>query len=163
MVDLCEETRLTRSAGNGQDAAKNIELSLVSHREVHSRHDLAESCDDRRVGPRVSPAADGVYWRVLPCLESIVVVEVMSWFPEVEDFVAVLDWAEEGRDQVTCEEDIERSDGTKLERRLFRPAQSSNISDWIQSARASFDANPVFLVAGASRFTSTLVVAGMLW
>jgi hypothetical protein len=48
-------------------------------------------------------------------------VEVMSWFPEVEYFIAVLDWAEEGSDQMTCEEDIECSDGTKLERRLFRP------------------------------------------
>jgi hypothetical protein len=121
MIDLCEETRLTCSAGNGQDAAKNIELSLVSHREVHSRHDLAESCYDRRVGSGVGPASYGVNWRVLPCLESIVMVEVMSWFPEVEYFIAVLDWAEEGSDQMTCEEDIECSDGTKLERRLFRP------------------------------------------
>jgi hypothetical protein len=40
---------------------------------------------------------------------------------------------------------------------------SSNISDCIQLARASIDANPVLLVAGASRFTSTLVVAGILW
>jgi hypothetical protein len=54
-------------------------------------------------------------------LESVVVVEVMSWLPEVEDLIAVLDRAEEGRDQMTCEKDIECSDGTKLERRLFRP------------------------------------------
>jgi hypothetical protein len=54
-------------------------------------------------------------------LEPIEVVEIMSWLPEVEDLIAVLDWAEEGGDQVTCEEYIECSDGTKLERGFFRP------------------------------------------
>jgi hypothetical protein len=39
----------------------------------------------------------------------------------------------------------------------------NNISYWIQSVRASTDANLAFWVAGASRFTSTLVVAGMMW
>ena len=39
----------------------------------------------------------------------------------------------------------------------------SNISDWIELTNASIDANLAFLVAGASRFTSTLVVAGILW
>ena len=131
MIDLCEETRLACSAGNGQDAAKNIELSLVSHGEVHPRHDLAESCYDGRVGSSVSPASNGVYWRVFPCLECVVVIEVMSWLPEIEDFIAVLDWAEEGSDQMTCEEDIECSNGTKLEWRLLRPGRICNISDCI--------------------------------
>ena len=54
-------------------------------------------------------------------MEAIEVVEIMSWLPEVEDLIAILDWAEEGRDQMTCEEDIECSDGTKLEGGLFRP------------------------------------------
>ena len=54
-------------------------------------------------------------------MESIVVVEIVCWLPEVEHLIAVLDWAEEGRNQVTCEEDIKCSDGTKLERGLFRP------------------------------------------
>ena len=53
-------------------------------------------------------------------MKAIKVVEIMRWLPEVEDLIAVLDWAEECRDQVTCEEDIEGSDGTKLKRSLFR-------------------------------------------
>jgi hypothetical protein len=53
-------------------------------------------------------------------LEAVEVVEIMSWLPEVEDLITVLDRAKEGRDHVTYEEDIECSDGAKLERGLFR-------------------------------------------
>ena len=120
MIDLGEETRLTCSTGNGQYATKDIELSLVGHGEVHSGYDLAESRYDGRVRSSVGPASDGVYWGVLPCLKAIEVVEIMRWLPEVEDLIAVLDWAEKGRDQVTCEEDIECSNGTKLEWGLLR-------------------------------------------
>jgi len=48
-------------------------------------------------------------------------VEVMSWLPEIENLVAVLNRTEEGRDQMACEKDIKCNDGTKLERRFFRP------------------------------------------
>lgn len=70
----------------------------------------------------VSPASDGVYWRVLPSLESIVVVEIMSWLPEIEDLVAVLDRTEEGRNQMTSQKDIKCDDGTELEWGLFSPS-----------------------------------------
>ena len=33
--------------------------------------------------------------------------KVVGRFPVIEDFVAVLDWMEQGSDEVTCEENIE--------------------------------------------------------
>jgi hypothetical protein len=44
------------------------------------------------VDPSISPRPDGIYWRVLPCLETMAISEVMRRFPIVKDLVAVLDW-----------------------------------------------------------------------
>lgn len=46
----------------------------------------------------------------------------MSWLPEIEDLVAVLDRAEEGRNQMTSQKDIKCGDGTELEWGLFSPS-----------------------------------------
>ena len=48
----------------------------------------------------VGPASDGVVRRVLPGLETVAMVEVVAWFPVIEDFVAVLDGREGGGDEI---------------------------------------------------------------
>lgn len=65
----------------------------------------------RNVGPR----ADCVRRGVLPGLEAIFVVEVVGRFPVVEYFIAVLNGAEDGSQDVEGEEDVEGEYGFDME------------------------------------------------
>jgi hypothetical protein len=53
----------------------------------------------------ISPAANGVFGRVLPRLESIAMVEIVGGLPVVEDLITVLDWGEDSSRKIgSCEE-----------------------------------------------------------
>ena len=80
---------------------------------------MAKNSSDGRVEASIRPAADGVDRRVLPRLESIVMVEIVGWFPKVEHFVTVLDGTVEGGDYMADQKDIEGHDGRELEWSLF--------------------------------------------
>lgn len=86
----------------------------MPQRKIHARDERTER-SDRRVQPSVCPAANSVDRRILPGLEAIVVVQIMSRLPEVEDFIAVLDRAIERRNDMAYEEDIESNNGRELE------------------------------------------------
>jgi hypothetical protein len=92
----------------------------VAFRKIHSRDKASEYLSNRGMETSVRPAADGVYRGVLPCLEPVVVVEVVCWLPEIEDFVTVLDWAIEGGNDVADEEDVEGYDSRELKWSLLR-------------------------------------------
>lgn len=68
----------------------------------------------------IRPAANSVYRGILPCLESVVVVEVVCWLPEIEDLVTVLDRTVEGGDDMADEEYVECYNGRELECSLLR-------------------------------------------
>jgi len=53
-------------------------------------------------------------------LESVVVVEVVCWLPEIEDFVTVLDRTVEGGNDMADEEYVEGYNGRELEWSLLR-------------------------------------------
>ena len=44
----------------------------------------------------VSPTPDAVLGRVLPCLKTIAMIEVVKRLPVVESLIAILDWCVEG-------------------------------------------------------------------
>lgn len=70
----------------------------------------------------IGPGTDSVRRGVLPGLEGIFVVEVVSGLPVVEDFIAILDWAEDSSQNVSREEDVECKDGLHMELLLSRAA-----------------------------------------
>jgi hypothetical protein len=92
----------------------------MAFRKVHSRDEPSEYLSNRGMETSVRPATDSVHRGVLPCLKSVVVVEVMCWFPEIEDFVTVLDRAVKGGNDVTDEEDVEGYDSRELKWSLLR-------------------------------------------
>lgn len=63
----------------------------------------------------VSPRADGILRGVLPGLEGVAMIQVVRWFPVVEDFVTVLDGAIDGCNNMAGEEDIERDQWRNVE------------------------------------------------
>ena len=80
---------------------------------------MAENPSDGRVEASIGPAANCVDRRVLPRLESIVMVEIVGGFPKVEHFVTVLDRAVEGGNYMADQEDVEGCNGRELEWSLF--------------------------------------------
>ena len=90
----------------------------MAARQVHSRYEPAEYSSDGRVEASISPAANRIYRRILPCLESIVMVKVVCGFPEIEDFVTVLDRTVEGGNCMADKEDVKGRDGGELKRSL---------------------------------------------
>ena len=87
--------------------------------QVHSRYIVAKDSSYGRVETSICPAADSVDRRVLPRLESIVMVEIVGRFPKVEHFVTVLDRTVEGGDYMADQEDVEGHNGRELEWSLF--------------------------------------------
>lgn len=85
--DLGEEASLTKRTNESKDEPYEIELQILGLLNDH-----AAAKDNDGVDSCIGPRSDGIYWRVLPCLEAMAIGEVMCWFPVVEDFVAVLDW-----------------------------------------------------------------------
>ena len=64
----------------------------------------------------VEPASNREFGSVLPSLEAIVVAKVVSRLPVVERLVTVLNGSEQRRDDVRCEEEVERGNGFDDER-----------------------------------------------
>ena len=59
----------------------------------------------------VQPAADGVVGRVLPCLQSVAMAQIVCRLPVVKCLVAVLDGCEHGSNQIGGKEEVEGRDG----------------------------------------------------
>jgi hypothetical protein len=62
----------------------------------------------------VGPAPDRIFGRIFPCLETIVMAEVVRRFPVVEYLIAVLYWGEGCRNNMGSEEYIEGDNGFDL-------------------------------------------------
>jgi hypothetical protein len=73
----------------------------------------------------VEPASDGVYRRVFPCLQTISMIQVVCRFPEVEDFVAVLNGREKGCKAIRDETQVESNVQREVERRRRRAGEIS--------------------------------------
>ena len=63
----------------------------------------------------VEPAANGELGRVLPGLSPVAMIEVVCWFPVVEDLVAILDGRKESSCHGNCREDVECNDRFNVE------------------------------------------------
>lgn len=123
--DLREQTCLTAGTDKCKKSSKDIKLRLVALRQVHTGYDLAESACDRCMEAGIGPTANGVNRRILPCLESVVMVQIVCWLPEVEDFIAVLDWTVESCDDMAGKKDVEGYYSRQLERSLLWSAKVS--------------------------------------
>lgn len=62
----------------------------------------------------VEPAANGIVGRVFPCLEAVVMRQVMGWFPVIERLVAILNRSEPCGNESGSEEPVEG--GNRLHR-----------------------------------------------
>ena len=58
----------------------------------------------------VEPATDGVFRGIFPGLATITMGEIVSGLPVVVSLIAILDWGEEGSDQIGGQEDIKSLD-----------------------------------------------------
>ena len=56
----------------------------------------------------IQPASNGVDRGVLPGLEPVSMAEIMGRLPEVEDFIAILNWGIECRNAIGNDTEIER-------------------------------------------------------
>ena len=59
----------------------------------------------------IEPASDGIVGRILPRLQAVSMAQVVCRLPVIEGLIAVLDWGEQGGNDVCSQEDVEGRDG----------------------------------------------------
>lgn len=64
----------------------------------------------------IQPAANTIFWGILPGLQSVPMVEIMGRLPVVEDFITILNRSVRCRKQINSEESIKGSD--RIDQRL---------------------------------------------
>ena len=92
---------LASSAEDSQEQANHVEFSslgLDEERAELSNHGMKR---------HVKPASDRIDRRVFPCLKTISMLHIVCWLPEVEDFIAILNWSKESCETVDKEADVE--------------------------------------------------------
>lgn len=109
-TDCRVEPCFTRRAEGSQNESNYVERRDFVTKD--QRTGFSHDCMKRDI----QPASDRIDRRIFPCLESVSIVDVMRWFPEIEHLVAILNRSKKGRNGIRNETDVKRYIQWQVER-----------------------------------------------